>query len=108
MAWTYLLIACLCEIAWSGIGLKFAGGGRSIVPAVLTFVGNNFALFFVMMATKNLPISVAYPIMVGTGIAGTAAIGIVFFDEPGSALKILCIVLIFAGVIGLKILEKSA
>ena len=108
MAWIYLLIACLCEIAWSGIGLKFAGGGSNLKVALLTAAGNSLALLFVVLATKSLPVSVAYPVLVGTGIAGSVIIGICFFGESSNMLKILCIGLIFIGVIGLKVMEKTS
>jgi len=108
MAWLYLLLACVCEITWSGIGLKLAGGGSNLKLVAITFICNAAALFFVMLATKSLPVSIAYPVLVGTGIAGSTLIGICFFHEPGNLLKILCITLIFVGVIGLKITEKTS
>jgi len=109
MAWIYLFIACLCEIAWSGVGLKYAGGGgTNLKAALLTFVGNGSALLFVMLASKSLPVSIVYPILVGMGVAGSVTIGICFFGESAHVLKIVCIALIFIGVVGLKLMEKGS
>lgn len=53
-------------------------------------------------ALKTLPIGTAYAVWTGIGAVGTAIIGIVFFDEPRTAIRLICIALILAGIIGLK------
>ena len=100
MSWLVLLAAGLCEIGWA-MGLK-AGAGR---PFVLAATGAamiaSVALLYVAM--RDLPLGTAYAVWTGIGAVGTVIVGIVLFGEPADAARLLCIVLIVAGIVGLKL-----
>ena len=106
MSWLYLLIAGLTEIAWA-IGLKQSQGWTRLWPSVITAVLMIVSFAFLSLALKTLPIGTAYAIWTGIGAAGTAIAGMYFFGESRDALRILCIVLIIAGVVGLRIFSKA-
>jgi quaternary ammonium compound-resistance protein SugE len=102
MAWIYLLIAGLLEIAWA-IGLKQTEGWTRLVPSVITVVLMIGSFYFLSLAVRSLPIGTAYAVWTGIGTVGAAILGIVLFDEPRDLVKIACILLIVAGVVGLKV-----
>jgi quaternary ammonium compound-resistance protein SugE len=104
MAWIYLAIAGLFEIGWA-IGLKYTQGFTRLVPTVLTVASMVVSLGLLGLALKTLPVGTAYAIWTGIGTIGTAMLGIVLLGEPASALRIACIGLIVAGIVGLKLVS---
>ena len=102
MAWVYLVIAGLLEIAWA-IGMKQSQGWTRLWPSVFTLVTMVISFWLLSVAMNRLPAGTAYAVWTGIGAAGTAILGIVYLKEPASAARIACIVLIVAGVIGLKL-----
>jgi quaternary ammonium compound-resistance protein SugE len=106
MAWTYLFLAGLTEIAWA-IGLKYTLGWTRLGPSVFTASLMIVSFIFLSQAVKTLPIGTAYAVWTGIGAVGTAIIGIVYFAEPRTVLRLLCIGLILAGIIGLKVTAKA-
>ncbi len=106
MPWIYLFLAGLTEIAWA-VGLKYTDGWSRLWPSVATGVLMVVSFVFLSMAVKTLPIGTAYAVWTGIGAAGTALAGIFLFGEPRDALRILSIVLIVAGVAGLRLLTRS-
>ena len=102
MSWIYLLIAGILEMGWA-VGLKYTHGFSRLGPSVLTLVAMAGSFVFLSLALRHLPISMAYAIWTGIGIVGAAILGIVLLKEPASAIKILCILLIGAGIIGLNL-----
>lgn len=104
MAWIYLIIAGLLEIVWA-IGLKHTEGFSRLWPSVAT-VGTMIASFILLsIALKTIPVGTGYAVWTGIGAAGTAGIGMMFLGEPREVLRILCIILIVAGVVGLKVVS---
>ena len=101
MSWLYLAIAGLFEIAWA-IGLKYTEGWTSLVPSLITAALMIASFYFLSLALKTLPIGTAYAVWTGIGTVGAALLGMVLFDEPRDAVRILCIMLIIAGIAGLK------
>lgn len=101
MAWTYLLLAGLCEIGWA-VGLKYTEGFSRLVPSVLTIGAMVISLGLLGLALKTLPVGTAYAIWTGIGAVGTAALGIYLFSEPATALRLACISVIVIGIVGLK------
>ena len=102
MAWLYLLIAGLFEVAWA-IGLKYTDGFTRLIPSIWT-VGSMAASFlFLSLALKTLPVGTAYAVWTGIGAVGVAILGIVLFAEPANALRLACIGLIVGGIVGLKL-----
>jgi quaternary ammonium compound-resistance protein SugE len=102
MAWVYLVIAGLLEIAWA-IGMKQSQGWTRLWPSVFTLVTMVISFWLLSVAMNRLPAGTAYAVWTGIGAAGTAILGIVYLKEPAGAARIACIVLIVAGVIGLKL-----
>lgn len=101
MAWTCLIIAGLLEIGWA-VGLKYTEGFSRLWPSVVT-IGAMIASFALLaQALKTIPVGTGYAVWTGIGAAGTAIIGMVFLGESREVLRIVCIVLIVAGVLGLK------
>ena len=88
MAWLYLLIAGLFEVAWA-IGLKYTEGFTRLVPSLWT-VGEHgrSSLLFLGLALKTLPVGTAYAVWTGIGAVGVAILGIVLFAEPANALRL--------------------
>lgn len=106
MAWALLVIAGLFEIGWA-IGLKYTAGFTRLVPSVLTVLSMVVSLGLLGLAVRTLPIGTAYAIWTGIGTVGTATLGILLFDEAAGALRLACIGLILAGMVGLKLLAPS-
>ena len=104
MAWFYLLIAGLLEVGWA-IGLKYTEGFSRLWPSLATIAAMILSLGFLGLALKTLPVGTAYAVWTGIGAAGTAILGIALLGESASPIRILCIVLILAGVIGLKLVS---
>lgn len=102
MAWTYLFFAGLFEIGWA-IGLKYTQGFTLLVPTVLTVASMVVSLGLLGLALKTLPVGTAYAVWTGIGTVGTAALGIALLGEPATVLRLACIGLIVAGIVGLKL-----
>ncbi|MDH2347953.1 quaternary ammonium compound efflux SMR transporter SugE [Bradyrhizobium sp. SSUT18] len=102
MAWLFLLVAGLCEIAWA-IGLKYTEGFARLLPVIGTAVAMLASIGFLGLALRSLPVGTAYAVWTGIGAIGTTALGIYLFNEPATLLRLGCIGLIVSGIIGLKI-----
>ena len=103
MYWLSLLVAGLFEIFWA-VGLKMTHGFSKLLPSVITVAGIVASFFFLSIALKKLPLSVAYAIWTGIGTAGTVLFGIFYFHEPTSMAHLICVAMIICGIIGLRIL----
>jgi quaternary ammonium compound-resistance protein SugE len=106
MNWVYLGIAGLLEIAWA-IGLKYTEGWTKLVPSLITAALLITSFYFLSVAVRTLPIGTAYAVWTGIGTVGAAVLGMFLFDEPRDAIRIICILLIIAGIAGLKITSVS-
>ena len=102
MAWVSLVIAGLFEIGWA-IGLKYTEGFTRLAPSVLTILSMALSVLLLGLALKTLPVGTAYAVWTGIGTVGTALLGIYLFGEPATALRLVCIGLIVAGILGLKL-----
>jgi len=102
MAWIYLLLAGLTEVAWA-IGLKQTDGWTRFWPSVITAFLMVVSFTFLSLALRTLPIGTAYAIWTGIGAVGTALAGIFFFQEPRTVIRLFCIFVIVAGIVGLKV-----
>ncbi len=101
MAWLYLLAAGLLEVGWA-VGLKYTHGFTRIVPTALTVASMVASVALLGLSLKALPLGTAYAIWTGIGTIGTVILGIVLFGESASTLRLACIALIVAGIVGLK------
>ena len=102
MAWWYLLIAGLCEVGWA-VGLKYTDGFTRLWPSIFTGVSLAASMVLLALALRSLPLGTAYAVWTGIGTVGTAIFGIIAFAEPANALRLLCILLIVAGIAGLRL-----
>ncbi len=101
MPWLYLLLAGLLEVGWA-IGLKYTHGFTRLWPSVGTGAAMIVSFFFLSLALKTIPVGTGYAVWTGIGATGTALFGIWLFGEPATALRLSCIGLILAGIVGLK------
>ena len=102
MPWIHLAVAGLFEIAWA-VGLKYSDGFTRLWPSVWTLGTMALSIYFLAQAVRVLPVGTAYAVWTGIGAVGTAVLGIILFDEPRDVVRLLCIALILAGLVGLKV-----
>ncbi len=101
MAWLYLIIAGLLEVQWA-VTMKYTEGFTKIWPSVFCVLGMAASVYFLALAQKTLPLGTSYAIWTGIGAVGAAVCGMILFNEPRDVARILCILLIVAGILGLK------
>jgi quaternary ammonium compound-resistance protein SugE len=101
MAWIVLFVAGLFEIGWA-VGLKYTDGFTRPLPTLLTGISLVASMALLGLAVRTLPLGTAYAVWTGIGTIGTVALGIYLFDEPATALRMLCITLIVVGIVGLR------
>lgn len=102
MGWIYLLGAGIAEIAWA-VGLKYTEGFTRPLPTVLTVASMIVSLALLGLALKTLPLGTAYAVWTGIGTVGTVLLGILLFGEAATAIRLACVGLILAGIVGLKL-----
>lgn len=102
MAWAFLLIAGILEIAFA-VCMKSSEGFTRLVPGLLTVVTGVSSVFLLSLSLRTLPVGTGYAVWTGIGAAGTVVVGMLFLGDSVSVSRISCILLILAGVIGLKL-----
>ena len=107
MAWFTLVIAGLFEVGWA-VGLKYTDGFTKPWPTALTALALAISMGLLGLALRTLPLGTAYAVWTGIGTIGTAVLGMVLFREPATAARLVCIGLIVAGIVGLKVLAPVA
>jgi len=103
--WVWLVIAGLFEVVWA-IGLKNSDGFRRPLVSAFTIVMMIASFYFLAQALKTLPVGTAYAIWTGIGAVGTAVVGMLVFGESREIGRVVSIVLIVAGIVGLKIASR--
>ncbi|HVG03042.1 MAG TPA: quaternary ammonium compound efflux SMR transporter SugE [Nitrospira sp.] len=101
MAWMLLVIAGLLEICWA-IGLKYSEGFTKLWPTVGTIAAMAASFVCLAQALKTIPVGTGYAVWTGIGAAGTAILGMVLFAESASTMKVISLLCIILGIIGLK------
>jgi quaternary ammonium compound-resistance protein SugE len=104
MAWTWLVLAGLLEIVWA-TGLKYTEGFTRLWPSVITGAAMLASIYFLALAVRTIPIGTGYAVWTGIGAVGVAILGIILFNEPRDLLRIGSILLIVAGIVGLKLVS---
>ena len=102
MAWLYLFVAGLMEVAWA-VGLKYTEGFTRVWPSVWTGAALVLSMVLLAAAVRTLPLGTAYAVWTGIGAVGASALGILLFGESASPARLACIALIVAGLVGLKL-----
>jgi quaternary ammonium compound-resistance protein SugE len=106
LAWGVLLVAGLCEIGWA-VGLKYTEGFSRLWPSVGTLLAMIVSVVLLGVSLKVLPLGTAYAVWTGVGAVGTAILGIILFNEPRDVARLVCIGLIVAGIVGLKLVTAA-
>ena len=106
MAWLILFAAGLFEVGWA-VGLKYTDGFTRLAPTLLTVACMAVSLGLLGLALRSLPLGTAYAVWTGVGTVGTAIAGIILFAEPAEAMRLACIGLIVAGIVGLKLVTPG-
>ncbi len=106
MSWLILFFAGLFEVAWA-VGLKYTDGFTRPVPTILTVIAMVVSIALLGLALRTLPLGTAYAVWTGIGTIGTVIFGIVMLNESASIARIGCILLIVAGIAGLKLLAPE-
>ncbi len=106
MAWGYLLAAGLLECIWP-LTLRASDGFTRLTPSIVTIVVGSISLVLLSIAMREIPIGTAYAAWTGIGATGVAILGIILYAEPMSSARLICISLIVAGVIGLRLVTNE-
>jgi len=107
MPWFYLILAGLLEIGWA-IGLKYTNGFTKLWPSLGTAAAMAVSFFLLSLSLKTIPIGTAYAVWTGIGAAGTAILGVLLFGESREVARIVSLVMIVAGTVGLKLFSGKA
>jgi quaternary ammonium compound-resistance protein SugE len=102
MAWIWLVVAGMLEIVWA-VGLKYTEGFTRLTPSAVTLAAMAASVYFLALAVRTIPIGTGYAVWTGIGAVGVAILGMVLFNEPRTMLRVGCILLIVAGIVGLKV-----
>lgn len=105
IAWVCLIGAGILEIVWA-FGLKHSDGFTALGPSIVTLLAMAGSFWLLAAALQIIPLGVGYAVWVGIGTVGTAVLGMVVLGEPAGFVRIFCILLIVAGIAGLKIFSS--
>jgi quaternary ammonium compound-resistance protein SugE len=106
MAWLILFVAGLMEVGWA-VGLKYTNGFTRLWPSVWTVLAMVASLALLGLALRSLPLGTAYAVWTGIGSVGTVLVGIWLLGESTDPLRLGCIALIVAGIVGLKLVTPA-
>ncbi len=101
MSWTHLAVAGLFEVVWAVL-LKSTEGFTRPLESALTLGAMALSFWFLSLALREMPIGTAYAVWTGIGAVGTALVGILLLGEPRDLVRLFCLALIVAGIVGLK------
>lgn len=106
MAWIYLVIAGLFECGWA-VSLKYTEGFTRLVPSLFAAVSMALSIWLLSIAMRTIPVGTAYAVWTGIGAVGVAVCGMILFGEARDILRILCLLVIVSGIVGLKCVSAS-
>ncbi len=106
MAWFYLAVAGLFECGWA-IGLKYTEGFTKLVPSILTASAMAMSVWLLSVAMKAIPVGTAYAVWTGIGAVGVVIMGMILFGESRDIMRVICLLLIVSGIVGLKLFSSS-
>ena len=102
MTWVYLFVAGIFEIGFA-LGLKYSEGFTRLWPTLGMVAAGALSFYLLSISMKSLPVGTAYAVWTGIGAAGTAVLGILLLGESTSLFRVLSILLVVVGVVGLSI-----
>jgi len=106
MNWLVLFLAGVFEVVWA-VGLKYSEGFTRLGPSLVTLGAMAASFYLLAAALRSLPLGTAYAVWVGIGAVGTAIAGIVLFHESVTALKLVSLALVVAGIAGLRLASPA-
>lgn len=106
MAWLILVLAGLFEIVWAA-ALRASEGFSKPGATVLTVVALVISMLLLGLSLRTIPLGTAYAVWTGIGAVGAVGVGIIVYNEPLTAARVTCLVLIICGIAGLKLLTPS-
>jgi quaternary ammonium compound-resistance protein SugE len=106
MAWALLGVAGLLEIVFA-FAMKSSEGFTRLVPALFTVGAGLSSVMLLSLSMRTLPMGTGYAVWTGIGAAGTAIVGVLVMGDSAAPMRLLCIALILAGVIGLKLVSSN-
>jgi quaternary ammonium compound-resistance protein SugE len=101
-AWTLLIVAGLLEIVWA-IGLKYTEGFTRTLPSAITLTAMLLSIVLLGRALRTIPVGTGYAVWTGIGAVGTALVGILVLGEPKDSGRLLALIAIIGGIVGLKL-----
>jgi quaternary ammonium compound-resistance protein SugE len=101
-AWAALLAAGLLEVGWA-LGLKYSDGLTRFWPTVATVLAIALSFALMSLALRSLPFGTAYAVWTGIGAVGSILVGMLLYSEPTDPVRLVCLTLIVAGMVGLKL-----
>jgi quaternary ammonium compound-resistance protein SugE len=104
MAWIYLLTAGACEVVATTV-FRYVEGFTRLVPTVSFIVIGLFSFYLLNRSLAGIPLGSAYAIWTGIGAAGTAVVGMAFYGEPVTVMRLACLAMLVGGIVGLKVFE---
>lgn len=105
MAWIYLLLAGVFEVVWS-TAMKESHGFSKLVPSVITIIFMLLSFALLAISMKTLPLGTSYTVWVGIGAIGAFILGVTMFGESLNPMRVIAVLLIFSGVVLLKLATK--
>ncbi len=102
MSWLILFIAGLFEIGWA-VGLKLSDNFTKPLPSLVTAIALVISLVLLGIAMRTLPLGTAYAVWTGIGAVGTVIVGIIWFHDPFTFTRMICVAMIVGGILGLKL-----
>lgn len=102
MAWVVLVVSGMLETVWA-LALDRSAGFSRPVPVAVFVAALAASMAGLAYALRDIPIGTGYAVWVGIGAVGTAVVGMVALGESASFARILCLFLVIAGVVGLKV-----
>lgn len=106
MAWFLLFSAGVAEVVFA-LSLKYNQGFSKLLPSIVTMLSGGCSFYLLILAIKTLPLGTAYAVWTGMGAIGVAVLGIILFKESADAYRLLSIMLVIAGIVGLKLTDGA-
>ena len=100
--WAALLAAGLLEVGWA-LGLKYSDGLTRFWPTAATLAAIALSFALMAVALRSLPFGTAYAVWTGIGAVGSIIVGMLLYSEPTDPVRLICLTLIVAGMVGLKL-----
>ena len=101
-AWTLLIVAGLLEVVWA-VGLKYTEGFTRMLPSAITLTAMGVSIVLLGRALQTIPVGTGYAVWTGIGAVGTALVGILVLGEPRDFGRLVSLVAIIGGIVGLKL-----